>query len=111
MPSWKIHNKWAVKVGIPREISNYVNRLIDFPDKCPEFIDFCKEELGFGVWPFINIPLAKMAGGHDSGRRRKIATYIQLSFLRQKGSEYVKCWYLHHALDFIKVVASIYSIE
>ncbi|MHA1506790.1 MAG: hypothetical protein ACTSR0_06405 [Candidatus Asgardarchaeia archaeon] len=29
MPSWKLHDRWALKIGIPEEISREVNRLID----------------------------------------------------------------------------------
>jgi hypothetical protein len=36
--------------------------------------------------------------------------YLQLRFLRQKGSDYVKAWYLHHILDYIKS-APVLSIE
>ncbi|MCD6514437.1 MAG: hypothetical protein J7L07_05895 [Candidatus Odinarchaeota archaeon] len=39
MPSWEIHNKWAEKLGIPSDISNYVNKLIDFPERVKEFIE------------------------------------------------------------------------
>ena len=43
MPTWKIHNKWAERMGIPSEITNYVNSLIDFPKECSEYLDFCAE--------------------------------------------------------------------
>lgn len=40
MPEWKIHNKWAERMGISREMASYVNSLIDFPEKSPEYMDF-----------------------------------------------------------------------
>jgi len=40
MPEWKIHSKWAKKLGIPKEISNFVNCLIDSPEETREFMDF-----------------------------------------------------------------------
>jgi hypothetical protein len=44
MPEWKIHNKWVEKLGIPKETSNFVNRLIDFPDEIQEFLEFLNIE-------------------------------------------------------------------
>jgi len=32
MPGWRIHNKWAVKMGISADVATWVNRLLDFPD-------------------------------------------------------------------------------
>jgi len=43
MPEWGIHNKWAERMGIPTKASNYVNSLIDRPEKHPEYLDFCAE--------------------------------------------------------------------
>ncbi|MCK4733131.1 MAG: hypothetical protein KAT65_11805, partial [Methanophagales archaeon] len=41
----------------------------------------------------------------------KIPKYLQVVFLRrQKGSEYVKVWYLHYVLDYIKMAPTL-SIE
>jgi len=114
MPEWKIHNKWAEKLGIPKEISNFVNRLIDFPEESQEFMEFCNRE---DEKPrtgrrkcVVTLPYRTTVGKHDSGRRRKTAAYLQLRFLRQKGSEYVEAWYLHHILDYIES-APILSIE
>lgn len=44
MPEWIIHNKWTGRINISKEISNFVNLLIDFPEKCQEFQDFCNNE-------------------------------------------------------------------
>lgn len=46
--------------------------------------------------------LAVTVAKHDVGRRRKTAGYIQLEFLSQMDTNYVKAWYLHHALDYLK---------
>jgi hypothetical protein len=37
MPEWSIHNKWAEKMRISREVSNFVNKLINLPEECQEF--------------------------------------------------------------------------
>jgi hypothetical protein len=39
---------------------------------------------------------------HDSGRSKKYGREIQLKFVHQKGEGYIKAWYLHHILDYIK---------
>ena len=38
---------------------------------------------------------------HDSGRHYGYAREVQLKFLRKKGDDYVKAWYLHHILDYM----------
>ncbi len=86
MPKWNIHDKWARKMNIPEETSNFVNRLIDFPEKCQEFAEYQRE--------IYRIE-------HNSGRKRKTVMYLQMSLLQKKGTEFVKAWFLHHALDYI----------
>jgi len=44
MPEWEIHDRWAEKLGISKEISNYVNSLIGFPERHQEFMEFCDNE-------------------------------------------------------------------
>ncbi|MEM0202939.1 MAG: hypothetical protein QXO16_00415 [Archaeoglobaceae archaeon] len=107
MPAWEIHNKWAEKIGISTDVSNYVNRMIDFPEQDPEFLRFCddwdKEVLqSKRRRNVVCIPITEVVGKHDVSRQRKTAAYIQLEFLRRKGKEYVRAWYLHHALDYIE---------
>ncbi len=114
MPKWKIHNKWAEKLGIPKEISNFVNLLIDFPEENQEFMEFLdtedkKPRTGKRKC-VVTLPYRATVGKHDSGRRRKTAMHLQLRFLHLKGSEYVKAWYLHHILDYIES-APILSVE
>lgn len=104
MPKWEIHNKWAEQMGISKEASDFINLLIDFPQQCREFVDFCEKDPDARIYskgkptrmtigPFI---------GHDSGRHNKSDREIQVKFLGQKGAEYIKAWYLHHILDYIK---------
>jgi hypothetical protein len=95
MPKWNIHNKWAKKMRISGEVSNFVDKLIDFPGECQEFSEYQRKVYRIE---------------HDSGRRRNTVIYIQLNFLRQRGAEFVKAWFLQHALDYIKG-ASILSIK
>jgi hypothetical protein len=37
----------------------------------------------------------------------KIPKYLQVVFLRQKGSEYLMAWYLHYALDYIRMAPAL----
>lgn len=104
MPKWEIHNKWAERMGIPKEVSAFVNLLIDFPQKCQEFLDFCDREPAARIYS-KGRPTHMTVGwftGHDSGRHKKYARASQLKFLRQRGEYYVNAWYLHHILDYIK---------
>ncbi|VUT24557.1 MAG: hypothetical protein MOIL_00571 [Candidatus Methanolliviera sp. GoM_oil] len=114
---WKDHDRWAQKLGISKEVYRYVNNLIDaiaggktLPQ---EYIDFVhKESIRIaetegsekraGILPII---LSQETLKHDSARSRRtsgaIASDIQLKFLKGKGEDYVKAWYLHHALDYL----------
>lgn len=111
MPSWKIHDKWAEKMGV-LECSRYVSNLIDAIEEGKtlpqEYLDFVKEyaerEQERSKKSGLAVVIFKTALKHDAGRRKKkgvasIAGKIQLKFLRQKGVEYLRAWYLHHMLD------------
>lgn len=105
MPKWEIHNnKWADKIGISKDIQNFVNGVIDFPEKCQEFQDFCEKEQDARIFkrgkptkmtvaPFIK---------HDLGRNEKYIRKIQLKFLSQKGKDYERAYYLHQILDYLE---------
>lgn len=38
---------------------------------------------------------------HDSARSNVILREMQIRFLREKGPDYVRVWYLHQILDYI----------
>jgi hypothetical protein len=104
MPAWIIHEKWAKRMGIPKEIAIYTNTLIDFPKKCKEYIEFCNTEPDARIYRKgrpTSITIANFTG-HDSSRRDEGIRAIQLKFLRQKGMEFVRAWYLHNILDYMK---------
>ena len=102
MPEWAIHIKWAQRLGIPEEISSSVNFLSDFPEKTREFMVFCECEGGEIIMRLLRV--------HDFSAIMKIPKYLQVVFVRQKGCEYVKAWYLHYLLDYIKMAPEL-SIE
>ncbi|MCM8822437.1 MAG: hypothetical protein NC831_06460 [Candidatus Omnitrophica bacterium] len=103
MPEWRIHDKWAKKMGISEDISNFVNNLIDFPRRCREFQEFCNRDLGARIFrggraTHMNIgPIIE----HDFGRRKRFARESQSGFLSQKGKDYLVAYYLHQILDYI----------
>jgi len=104
MPKWEIHDKWAERMGIPKEVSAFVNLLIDFPQKCQAFLDFCDGDPAARVYR-RGRPTSITVGqftNHDAGRRKRYGREFQTKFLHQKGSEYVRAWYLHHILDYMK---------
>ncbi|MEA2051621.1 MAG: hypothetical protein U9O90_02205, partial [Euryarchaeota archaeon] len=90
-------------MGLSREITDFVNHLSDFPEKSPEFIVFCERE-----GEEIIIQLVK---SHDFKMIMKIPKYLQLLFMREKGSEYVKAWYLHYVLDYIRMAPALIAEE
>lgn len=88
---------------LSRENRDFVNQLSDFPDKNQEFILFCER-----AGEEIIIQLAKK---HDFKTIMKIPKYLQIRFLREKGSEYVKAWYLHYVMDYIRMAPALTAEE
>jgi hypothetical protein len=103
MPKWEVHDKWADKMGLSKEITNFVNHLSDFPDKTQEFMEFCERE-GETI-------ISQLVRTHDFSTIMKIPKYLQLTFVRQKGSEYVTAWYLHYVLDYIRMAPALTAEE
>jgi len=103
---WKYHNKYAKKLGISEEISRYVNRIVDNINPPSEYIRYVKNRVrslkGKTAFPYV-VADYMINRGHDAGRRRakEITSEIQLEFLRDKGEDYERAWYLHHTLDLI----------
>ncbi len=103
MPTWEVHDKWTEKMGLSEEIANFTNHLSDFPDKTQEFMLFCERE-GEAV-------ILQLVRTHDFSMIMKIPKYLQLVFVRQKGSEYVTAWYLHYVLDYIRMAPALTAEE
>jgi len=101
MPSWELHDRWAKRVGLSAETSEFVNTMIDFPQKCSEFIDFCDRHgrifrrgrpTEMSVAPFVK---------HDQARTNPWVRQLQVEFLDTKGDQYVTAFYLHQILDYV----------
>ena len=116
MPSWRVHERWAQRLGIPFNVANFVNRLIDKPSDVQEYIDFLSGQESApsrrsgGRMKVVTLPLS-MRERHNSGRKLKTYARLQLKFLSNKGLEYVKAWYLHHTLDYIESTPSLEPTE
>jgi len=114
---WSEHDKWALQMGIPPEVSREVNTVIDaveqgknIPKEYKRVLRGCAED-----WREENAPNSKSsfdlvvsdysAREHDVERSSKtggdIAAEVHLCAMRKMGEEYVQAWYLHHHLDFL----------
>jgi hypothetical protein len=72
MPSWKVHNKWARRMGLDEAVLNEVDRLIDFPRD----------------------------GKHDRGRKSVAALVSEGHEVYERyGEEGLRAYVLHHLLD------------
>lgn len=103
MPTWEVHDKWAERMGLSRELVEFVNHLSDFPDQSQEFMEFCVRD---GEEIILNLVRA-----HDFETIMKIPKYLQLAFVRRKGSDYVTAWHLHYVLDYIRMAPALTADE
>ena len=90
-------------MGLSREIVEFVNHLSDFPDQSQEFREFCVRD---GEVIILNLVRA-----HDFEMIMKIPKYLQLAFVRRKGSDYVTAWYLHYVLDYLRMAPDFRADE
>ncbi|MHA1332446.1 MAG: hypothetical protein ACTSR2_15370 [Candidatus Hodarchaeales archaeon] len=91
-------------MGISKEISNYINRAID-NIKVPE--DFMKhtKERKIPMSKRRDVSIEDIAGIlekdlHDRAKDKHIKE-MDLQFLSEKGTDYVKAWHLHFILDYL----------
>jgi hypothetical protein len=84
MPGWDVHNKWAVKLGIRKDISDMINRMIDSVGN-PEYHDYGRVIVG-GHWIFSEF-------------FREIQHYYRLFLI-----DGVKGFLLHHILDYMSTL-------
>lgn len=106
MPEWRVHVKWSKKMGIPDDVAEYTNSIIDakkledYPEDFAEYIDGVKYPQPKGREPFSLADLLVMFRTHDFGKKGSIKREI-LPFFRRKGKDYAKAWYLHFILDYL----------
>lgn len=103
MPKWEVHEKWAEKFGLSKEITAFVNHVSDFPDQSQEFRAFCERKAEAIILPLV--------WSNDFETIMKIPKYLQLMFVRHKGRDYVTAWYLHYVLDYIRMAPGLTAEE
>jgi hypothetical protein len=91
MPSWIIHNKWASRLGVRKDISDLVNRMIDGIGD-PEYHDYGRVIVG-GRWVFSEF-------------YRELQRYYKLF-----GDDGVKAFLLHHVLDYMSTLLHSPSVS
>ena len=87
MPNWYVHNKWTEKAGIDPLIANFVNTNIDYGT---EWAFSENEQKGEDIDEPISLRQLKFFYKKDVEKK------YDNDFL------YVKAYYLHHLLDFMK---------
>lgn len=97
---WKTHDKWAQKLGISKEVSNYVNRVVDNIN-VPEDFKKHTEKRKISTSRGKNFAIRDITENlHDRGKDKHIQE-LDLQFLSMKGKNYVKAYYLHFILDYL----------
>jgi predicted Zn-ribbon and HTH transcriptional regulator len=91
MPSWIIHNKWASRLGVRKDISDLVNRMIDSIGD-PEYHDYGRVIVG-GRWVFSEL-------------YRELQRYYRFF-----GDDGVKAFLLHHVLDYMSTLLHSPSVS
>ncbi len=93
MPTWNIHIKYARLLGLDVEICKKINEEIDFGYIAESLLKYYK------INDMIHI--------HDFGRNRMKDFIIATKYLYEKyGSDAVKCFILHHMLDYLGYLAT-----
>ena len=107
MPEYIIHDKIAGLAGIPDRISNEINRFMDDVDTPPEFEEHNKERKIF-VCGHLSVSIRHLTGSDGSVkkpiRERGKMEWVQkedLKWMLATRKEYIKCYYLHLAVDYI----------
>jgi len=103
MPKWEVHMKWSKRMGIPDDVAEYTNRIIDarklgdYPEDFAKWINKVEFPRPKGRLPFSLADLLVIFGTHDVRKtKREILPYFE-----RKGHDYVRAWYLHHVLDYL----------
>ncbi len=107
MTGFIIHDKIAGLAGIPDRISNDINRFLDDMDPPPEFEEHNTKRKIF-VCGHLNVSIRHLTGSERSAnkplRGRGKLDWVQkedLKWLLATRKEYIKCYYLHLAVDNI----------
>jgi hypothetical protein len=102
MTGYTEHDKIAELAGIPSAISEEINRFMDDMNPPREFEDHNTENKIF-VCGHLNVSIRTLMGGeklHDRGKKEWVQKE-DLKWLLATRKEYIKCYYLHLAVDNI----------
>ena len=107
MPNWSIHKKWDLKLGIPYEVSDYIQKAIDskgssdkkipMPEDFKQHTEDRKLQRSRGK----NFAIADLNTNLHDRARDKVIQAEDLKFLLNKGTDSVKAYYLHFILDYL----------
>lgn len=111
MPPWRIHDKYAIMLGIPREVSREVNRIIDIDIvhdlgiKMPKEKWWVKENIYY-IKKYIKAIASDSEEAEkrfreikmDRAKREKMTEIIKVIKVRE---DYRRAFILHHALDLL----------
>ena len=102
MAGYKEHDKIADMAGIPSAISEEINRFMDDMNPPKDFEDHNTERKIF-VCGHLNVSIRTLMGSEKINDRGK-KEWVQkedLKWLLATKKEYIRCYYLHLALDNI----------
>jgi len=87
MPNWVMHDKWTDKANIDPLIANYVNQNIDYGTE----------------WAFSE-ESRNSIDEEETNISRQLKFFYQKDLEKHYSNEkmYVKAFYIHHLLDFLK---------
>lgn len=113
MPSWEVHNKWAIKLGIDETTSKEINELIDFPKKWfkRKFID---NNLAIDKDCKLFYTIVFNRGRfHDTGRGSRLyeRSFVLDCIYRIYGLAGIRAAILHYALDTMKDILNFHDYE
>jgi hypothetical protein len=102
MAGYSEHDKIAKMAGIPSVISDEINRFMDDINPPKEFEEHNTERKIF-VCGHLNVSIRTLLAGekfHDRGKKEMVQKE-DLKWLLATRKEYIRCYYLHLAVDNI----------
>lgn len=112
---WSNHDKWAERMGIDRDTSKEVNRIIDavqqgdsISGEYKSLLQSCARQIydnKSSKTGFSMVAADYSAREHDASRKSTtggdVSAKIHRCAMKRMGEDYLRCWYLHHVLDYL----------
>jgi len=102
MAGYKEHDKIAEMAGIPSAISEEINRFMDDTNP-PNDFEYHNTENKIFVCGHLNVSIRTLMRGeklHERGKKEWVQKE-DLKWLLATRKEYIRCYYLHLAVDYI----------